>query len=97
VAKTTYVYILASKRNRTLYIGETNDRVRRVFEHKQRVVPGFTKTHGVDQLVYFEVLDDPLLAIKREKTMKGWPRRWKTNKIEENNPTWRDLYDEVVQ
>jgi putative endonuclease len=95
VAKHYYVYILASERNGTLYIGVTNDLVRRVFEHKEGAVKGFTKTYKVHNLVYFEQFDDPVRAISREKTMKGWSRRWKINKIQEGNPTWRDLYDEI--
>ena len=70
--------------------------MRRVFEHKQGVVRSFTKTHGVKRLVYFETFQEIAMAIRREKTIKGWPRQWKINKIEENNPTWRDLYDEIV-
>lgn len=91
-----YVYILASKRNGTLYIGVTNDLVRRVFEHKEDVVPGFTRRYAVHTLVYFERFDDPESAIQREKTMKFWPRREKIGKIEETNPTWRDLYDDIA-
>jgi putative endonuclease len=96
VSKTFHVYILANKRNGTLYIGVTNDLVRRVFEHKQNAVPGFTKRYGVHTLVYFEQFDDPESAIQREKTMKFWPRQWKLNRIEENNPEWRDLYEEIA-
>ncbi|MDX2143430.1 MAG: GIY-YIG nuclease family protein [Rhodospirillaceae bacterium] len=88
-----YVYILASRHNGTLYIGVTNELVRRVFEHRQGAVPGFTKKYAVKTLVYFERFDDVEKAIQREKTMKFWPRQWKINKIAENNPTWRDLYD----
>ncbi|MDX2144430.1 MAG: GIY-YIG nuclease family protein [Rhodospirillaceae bacterium] len=94
--RTFYVYVLASKRNGTLYIGVTNDLVRRVFEHKQGAVAGFTKRYGVKNLVYFEHYDSAEVAIQREKAMKLWPRQWKINKIEENNPTWRDLYDEIA-
>jgi putative endonuclease len=96
MAEHYYVYILASARNGTLYISVTNDLVRRVYEHKHDVVPGFTKTHAVHDLVYFEQFDEPVNAISREKTMKGWSRQWKLNKIEESNPTWRDLYDEIA-
>ncbi|MCA0201358.1 MAG: GIY-YIG nuclease family protein [Proteobacteria bacterium] len=91
-----YVYILASQRNGTLYIGVTNDLVRRVFEHKQNAVPGFTKRYGVHTLVYFEQFDDPENAIQREKVMKFWRRGEKIAKIEETNPTWRDLYDDIA-
>ena len=91
-----YVYILASKRNGTLYIGMTSNLVRRVFEHKQDLVPGFTKRYGVHSLVYFEQFDDPTAAIKREKAMKFWRRRSKLEKIEQTNPSWRDLYDDIA-
>jgi putative endonuclease len=72
-----YVYLIASDRNGTLYIGVTNDIVRRVFEHKSKVVPGFTKRYGVDKLVWFEIFDDPTSAITREKELKKWRREWK--------------------
>jgi putative endonuclease len=91
-----YVYVLASRPNGTLYIGVTNDLVRRVFEHKEGVVAGFTKRYGVKRLVYFEQFEEATAAIQREKTMKFWPRQWKINKIEENNPDWCDLYDEIA-
>ncbi|MCB2107699.1 MAG: GIY-YIG nuclease family protein [Rhodobacteraceae bacterium] len=90
------VYILASQPRGTLYIGVTNDLVRRVYEHKQGAVPGFTKSYNVKRLVYFESYDDPKTAIQREKTMKFWKRQWKINAIEKDNPDWRDLYDEIV-
>jgi len=90
-----YIYILASKRNGTLYTGMTNDLVRRVYEHKDGSVPGFTKKHGVKTLVYFECFDDPASAIQREKTIKLWSRAWKINAIEKDNPTWADLYSEI--
>ncbi|MHB1219215.1 MAG: GIY-YIG nuclease family protein [Alphaproteobacteria bacterium] len=91
-----YVYILASGRNGTFYVGMTNDLVRRVWEHRTGAVPGFTKTHGVQTLVHFETFDDPTNAIVREKTLKRWERAWKLALIERNNPDWRDLYDEIV-
>jgi putative endonuclease len=86
-----YVYILASRKHGTIYIGVTNDLIRRVYEHKQKLVPGFTKQHGVDKLVYDEVFDDPESAITREKRLKGWHRNWKIALIEESNPDWTDL------
>jgi putative endonuclease len=92
-----YVYILASERNGTLYIGVTNDLVRRVFEHKHAAVPGFTKKYGIHTLVYFEQFDDPTAAIQREKAMKFWRRRCKLDKIEESNPTWRDLCEDIAR
>jgi len=91
-----YVYILASQRNGTLYIGVTNDLMRRVFEHKQGAVPGLTKRYGVKTLVYFEICEEAAVAIQREKTMKRWPRQWKIIRIEEGNPAWRDLYDDLA-
>ncbi|MDA9490528.1 GIY-YIG nuclease family protein [Bradyrhizobium sp. CCBAU 11361] len=90
-----YVYILASKKYGTLYIGVTSDLVRRVHEHKTKVVPGFTKRYGVDKLVLFEIFDDPANAIAREKELKKWRRDWKTRLIDEQNPNWDDLYNGI--
>ena len=90
-----YVYLLASDRNGTLYLGVTNDIVRRVFEHKSKVVPGFTKRYRIDKLVWFEVFDDPTSAITREKELKKWRREWKIKLIEEQNPQWIDLYPQI--
>jgi len=92
--KSYYVYILASKRNGTLYIGVTNDLMRRVYEHKSGLVKGFTKDYKVDILMYYEAFPDPNSAIRREKQLKNWHRNWKINLIEESNPYWRDLYNE---
>ncbi|MDP1633219.1 MAG: GIY-YIG nuclease family protein [Gallionellaceae bacterium] len=89
------VYLLASKRNGTLYIGVTSDLVKRVWEHKNHVVDGFTKQHCVDQLVWFEVHETMESAIQREKALKEWQRAWKLKLIEENNPDWKDLYDTI--
>ncbi len=92
-----YVYILASKRNGTLYTGVTpNNLARRVFEHKNGLVEGFTKQHAVHTLVYAERHEDVRLAITREKQIKAWKRKWKLNLIEEQNPGWDDLYDHLV-
>jgi len=91
-----FVYMLASRRNGTLYTGTTSDIVRRVYEHKQGVVAGFTKRYGVKTLVYFEAYDDPERAIQREKTLKRWRRSWKIALIEQQNPEWQDLYDEIA-
>ncbi|HEX7775257.1 MAG TPA: GIY-YIG nuclease family protein [Parvibaculum sp.] len=91
-----YVYILASGRNGTLYIGVTNDLVRRVAEHKSGDAEGFTKKYGVNRLVWFEETSDIDAAIQREKTMKRWRRAWKLNVIEEMNPQWRDLYEDLI-
>ncbi len=91
-----YVYILASERNGTLYIGVTNDLVRRVAEHREGVVEGFTRRHGVKQLVHFEVFDDATNAIQREKHLKKWNRAWKLELIETHNPDWLDRFDEIT-
>jgi putative endonuclease len=91
VSKTYYVYLLASQRNGTLYIGVTNDLVRRAWEHREGMVPGFTKKYGVKLLVYYEVFDDIAAAIHRETRLKKYKREWKLNLIEQRNPDWRDL------
>ena len=93
---TLYVYILASKSQGTLYVGVTNDLIRRVAEHKQGVVPGFTKRYGVDKLVYWEAFDDYEGAIVREKKLKRWRRDWKRALIEETNPNWVDLMGQIA-
>jgi putative endonuclease len=90
-----FVYILASKRNGTLYIGVTNNLARRVAEHKAKLVPGFTRKYGVDLLVYFEAFDSILEARAREHAMKRWRRAWKIELIEKLNPEWRDLADQL--
>ncbi len=90
-----YVYILASKKNGTLYIGVTSNLIRRVDEHKHDVKEGFTKRYGVHRLVYFEAGDDISGAIWREKCIKAWKRQWKIELIESVNPTWRDLWDDI--
>jgi putative endonuclease len=87
-----YVYLLASKKHGTLYLGVTNDIVRRVYEHRTKSVKGFTSRYGVDKLVWFEMSDDALTAIAREKELKKWRRDWKIRLIEEQNPEWVDLY-----
>ena len=91
-----YVYILASRIGGTLYIGVTNDLVRRVFEHKSKLVESFTEKYDVVKLVYFEQFDDPENAIKREKRLKKWNRAWKIRLIEQHNPNWEDLYPTIV-
>ncbi len=94
--KQYYVYILASKRHGTLYIGVTNDLLRRVCEHKNDTVKDFTQKYGVHQLVYYEAHNDIHQAITREKRMKKWRRQWKINLIESLNPIWKDLYDDLA-
>ena len=90
------VHILASDRNGTLYVGVTNNIVRRVWEHKSGVADGFTKKYKVHRLVYAEFHDEMLDAIAREKQIKKWRRAWKLELIEQENPEWRDLYDEIA-
>jgi putative endonuclease len=87
-----YVYILASRIGGTLYIGVTNDLARRCHEHREKLADGFTRRYEVSRLVYFECLDDPKNAIRREKQLKKWNRSWKVRLIETNNPNWDDLY-----
>jgi putative endonuclease len=91
-----YVYILAGKRNGTLYIGVTSDLVRRVFEHKSDLVDGFTKNYGIHNLVYYEEADSIDSAIAREKQLKKWNRAWKIRLVEKVNPVWRDLYPDLL-
>lgn len=90
------MYILASRKNGTLYIGVTKDLIKRVFEHKEKVIKGFTSKYGVDKLVYYEHFTDINAAISREKNIKKWKRNWKLRIIIENNPEWKDLYNELV-
>jgi putative endonuclease len=89
--KQYYVYILASDRNGTLYVGVTSDLRRRVFEHRNKIVEGFTKKYDISKLVYFDQTNDIESAIKREKQIKKWNRAWKLRLIEEQNPEWKDL------
>jgi putative endonuclease len=91
-----YVYILASRKHGTLYIGVTRDLIRRVYEHRTDAVPGFTSRYGVHLLVWFESYDDPVNAITREKELKKWRRDWKVNLIERSNPNWVDLYESLA-
>ncbi|HWM61847.1 MAG TPA: GIY-YIG nuclease family protein [Rhizomicrobium sp.] len=88
-----YVYILASKRNGTLYIGVTNDLIRRVWEHREGLVEGFTTTYGVKHLVHYEIFEDINAAIHRETRLKKWKRQWKIDLIQTRNLLWDDLYD----
>ena len=91
-----FVYILASKRNGTLYVGVTNDLVRRMSEHKAKLVPGFTRKYRVDKLVYFEEYASILEARARERSLKRWLRVWKLDLVENINPDWRDLTDDLA-
>ena len=91
-----YVYLLASRKQGTLYIGVTRDLIRRTYEHKSKQVPGFTSRYDVRRLVWFETYDDPTTAITREKEIKKWRREWKVALIEKENPDWRDLYPDIA-
>jgi putative endonuclease len=92
-----YVYILASKKNGTLYTGITSNLIQTVWEHKFGETPGFTRTYKVHNLVYFEEYEDVTEAITREKNIKAWKRLWKIRLIEKENPTWDDLYKNMVE
>jgi len=89
------VYMLASQRNGTLYIGVTSNLLKRIGEHRNDMADGFTKKYGIHRLVYFEQCDDMVAAITREKQLKKWNRAWKIELIESSNPEWRDLWEEV--
>ena len=90
------VYLLASRRNGTLYVGVTSDIIKRVWQHKQHLADGFTSRYGVDRLVWFELHGTMMSAIRREKAMKEWRRAWKIELIERSNPGWEDLYPTLV-
>ena len=93
--KASYVYLLANKNNNVLYIGVTNDLIRRIYEHKSKLVQGFTKKYNVDRLVYYEACENIVTAIKREKQIKGWSRKKKLDLINALNPEWNDLYQSL--
>jgi putative endonuclease len=90
------VYILASGYNGTLYIGVTSNLIQRIWQHKNDLVEGFTEKYGVHMLVYYELHEQMLSAIEREKQLKKWNRQWKIDLIEKTNPTWKDLWEELV-
>jgi len=94
--RTYYTYIMASQRNGTLYVGVTSDLIKRVYEHKNNLAEGFTSKYDVHQLVYFEQHLDVTVAIRREKRLKEWHRKWKLALIEIDNPNWRDLYFDIT-
>lgn len=96
MSKQPAVYILASKRNGTLYIGVTSDLVKRIWEHRNDIVGGFTRRYGVHQLVWYELHENMESAIEREKRLKEWKRKWKLELIESTNPNWQDLYGTIV-
>jgi putative endonuclease len=91
-----YVYLLASRKHGTLYVGVTNNLVRRIYQHKSHAVRGFSSRYNVHLLVWFESYDDPTNAIAREKEIKKWRRDWKVNLIEQSNPEWVDLYESIL-
>ncbi|MBL28283.1 MAG: excinuclease ABC subunit C [Rhodospirillaceae bacterium] len=93
---TAWVYIMTNRRDGTLYVGVTSDIHRRAWEHRQGIVPGFTKRYGLKRLVYVEPHDSVAAAIQREKSIKTWPRAWKVRLIHGVNPDWDDLYDSLV-
>lgn len=95
--KSYFVYILSSQRNGTLYIGVTSDLLKRMWEHKNKKVDGFTKKYDVDKLVYFEQTENVMSALEREKQLKKWNRSWKIKLIENKNPKWQDLYLTLTQ
>ena len=95
-AKQPCVYILASRRNGTLYVGVTSDLVKRAWEHRNKLAEGFTKKYNVHELVYYELHGDVVAAITREKQLKKWKRAWKLKLIEEQNPDWRDLWPDIL-
>ncbi|MCD0416282.1 GIY-YIG nuclease family protein [Rubrivivax sp. JA1024] len=92
-----YVYLVASRKDGALYVGVTNDLVRRVYEHRTKAVPGFTSKYNIAKLVWFEIHDDPIFAITREKEIKKWRRAWKVALIERDNPGWEDLFETIVR
>ena len=94
--KNYYTYIMASKRNGTLYIGVTSDLVKRSYQHRNNLVDGFTQKYKIHDLVYFEHHGNILSAIQREKRLKEWQRKWKLALIEKDNPGWRDLYPDIT-
>ena len=92
-----YVYILASRKDGAIYVGITNDIVRGIYEHRIKAVPGFTSKYNITRLVWFEIYDDPISGISREKELKKWKRAWKVQLIEAKNSQWEDLYDEICR
>jgi len=94
--KNFYVYILASQRNGTLYVGLTSNLIKRIYEHKNNLIEGFTSKYKIHMLVHYEVFDDFNNAVKREKNIKAWKRGWKLNLIEERNAEWNDLYEAIT-
>jgi putative endonuclease len=90
-----YVYIIASRKDGAIYLGVTNDIIRRVYEHRTKAARGFSSQYNITRLVWFEIYDDPTSAISREKQLKKWKRNWKVQLIEARNPKWEDLYQSI--
>ncbi|WP_133129374.1 GIY-YIG nuclease family protein [Legionella yabuuchiae] len=95
--KSFYVYVMASKRNGTLYVGSTVDLIKRVWEHKNKIAPSFTAMYNINILVFYEAHQRYVEAARREKRFKNWPRQWKINIIEQVNSEWRDLYEDICR
>jgi putative endonuclease len=95
--KSFYVYILCNKRNETLYTGITSNLVKRIYEHKNNLIKGFSQKYNIHSLVWYELHDAAETAITREKQIKTWKRQWKMRLIEKNNPEWNDLYDTICE
>ena len=95
--KKMYVYIITNKVNTSVYVGVTNDLVRRIWEHKNKIIKGFTSKYNLNKLVYYEIYDDEISAITREKRLKQYNREWKNDLINKFNPSWRDLYNEICK
>ena len=96
MSKKGYLYILANRRNGTLYVGVTADLVKRIEEHRQKLVEGFTRKYEITHLVYFETFEEIREAIIRERQIKEWKRKWKTELIQSINPYWRDQYEDIL-
>jgi len=96
ISNNYFVYILASKRNGTLYVGVTHDLIKRVYEHKNKLIDGFTKKYNIHMLVYYEITNTINSAISREKQLKKWNRKWKLELIEKENSEWKDLYNDLI-
>jgi putative endonuclease len=92
-----YVYILASRKDGAIYLGVTNDQVRRIYERRIKALRSFASRYNITRPVWFEIYDDPISAISREKELKKWKRAWKVKLIEANNPQWDDLYEEICR
>ena len=95
--KNGYVYILTNKENGTLYVGVTSDLIKRIWQHKNKFVEGFSKKYDLSKLVYYEIFNDIENAIIREKQLKNWHRQWKLNLINQQNPNWADLYKDIIK